>query len=120
VTVPPVTACPPEETFAVIVTIDPLTGPAEVAVSVVTVADCASATPDSNRRQKNQVNLRSQGIIGLSNLPRTNTRRLFRRSNINFLEYFGLTIKNEFESQRFAGHLFLGTASSHKRFLTEP
>jgi hypothetical protein len=104
VTVPPVTACPPEETFAVIVTIDPLTGPAEVAVSVVTVVDCAPATPDSNRRQKNHVKearralpLRPIGVSESSSLAETNNPRRFRGSNIYFLEYFRVTVKRRMD-----------------------
>jgi hypothetical protein len=94
VTVPPVTGCPADETFAVIVTIDPLTGPAEVAVSVVTVEDCAPAKRESKRRQKTSAEevsrerpLRLLWARSSSSLAETNNRGYFRESDIYFLEY---------------------------------
>jgi hypothetical protein len=90
--VPPVTGFPPDETFAVIVTIEPLTVPEGVALSVVTVEDCASAVWESKKRQKTTAQDNVRMISFRTKCPsssaRTNDREYFRGLDIFFLEYF--------------------------------
>jgi hypothetical protein len=84
------------------VTIDPLTAPAEVALSVVAVADAALATGESKRRKKTNAEAISRARLlrvvetrGQSSSAKINNLRCFRESNIYFLEYFIWTPKRD-------------------------
>jgi len=82
------------------VTIDPLTEPADVAVKVVAVGDCACPSWERNKRLRvaatnanGECPLRLPAAKELSSLGKTNDRRYFRVSDIYFLEYFSLMVK---------------------------